>query len=120
MASAALAAATNFGLTGLFRPNRWQWGTSTETASKTWLPPTTAPATYQSCWAQALGGFGAATNFGLNGGSNPYSVAVGDFNGDGKQDLATANYNSNNVSILLGNGLGGFGDSHQLRRERGY
>ena len=38
----------------------------------------------------------------------PYSVAVGDFNGDGKPDLAVANYNSNNVSVLLGNGDGSF------------
>jgi thiol-disulfide isomerase/thioredoxin len=36
-------------------------------------------------------------------------VAVGDFNADGKLDLATANNNSDNVSILLGNGTGGFG-----------
>jgi hypothetical protein len=28
-------------------------------------------------------------------------VTVGDFNGDGKSDLATANFNSNNVSVLL-------------------
>ncbi|MBD1835364.1 DUF4347 domain-containing protein [Cyanobacteria bacterium FACHB-472] len=41
-------------------------------------------------------------------GPNPYSVTVGDFNGDGKQDLATANRTSNNVSILLGNGNGTF------------
>ncbi|WP_375443160.1 DUF4114 domain-containing protein, partial [uncultured Nostoc sp.] len=34
---------------------------------------------------------------------------VGDFNGDGKLDLAAANLNSNNVSVLLGNGTGGFG-----------
>ena len=33
---------------------------------------------------------------------------MGDFNGDGKQDLAVANFNSNNVSILLGNGAGNF------------
>ncbi|MEH2300284.1 MAG: FG-GAP-like repeat-containing protein, partial [Nostoc sp.] len=37
-----------------------------------------------------------------------YSVTVGDFNGDGKLDLATANRSSNNVSVLLGNGTGGF------------
>jgi hypothetical protein len=36
-------------------------------------------------------------------------VAVGDFNGDGKLDLAVANASSNNVSVLLGNGTGGFG-----------
>ncbi|NCS46422.1 MAG: VCBS repeat-containing protein, partial [Microcystis aeruginosa BS11-05] len=32
-----------------------------------------------------------------------------DFNGDGKSDLAVANYNSNNVSVLLGTGTGSFG-----------
>jgi uncharacterized protein (UPF0548 family) len=38
----------------------------------------------------------------------PYSVAVGDFNGDGKPDLAVANDGSNSVSVLLGNGDGTF------------
>ena len=33
---------------------------------------------------------------------------MGDFNGDGKQDLAVANVSSNNVSILLGDGAGSF------------
>jgi hypothetical protein len=41
-------------------------------------------------------------------GTNPASVAVGDFNGDGKLDLAVANSASNNVSVLLGNGDGTF------------
>ena len=41
-------------------------------------------------------------------GTVPYSVAVGDFNGDGKLDLAVANEGSNNVSVLLGNGDGTF------------
>jgi hypothetical protein len=44
-----------------------------------------------------------------SGGSFPHSVAVGDFNGDGRADLATPNAGSNNVSVLLGNGSGGFG-----------
>ena len=34
-------------------------------------------------------------------GSNPYSVSTGDLNGDGRQDLAVANYNSASVSIFL-------------------
>src|SRR5439155_10963871 len=42
-------------------------------------------------------------------GSEPNSVAIGDLNGDGKPDLATANWNSNTVSVLLGNGDGNFG-----------
>ena len=51
-------------------------------------------------------------NFSLNStiaaGENAKSVAVGDFNGDGKLDLAVANNLSNTVSILLGNGDGTF------------
>ncbi len=39
---------------------------------------------------------------------DPTSVAVGDFNGDGKLDLAVTNRSSNCVSILLGNGDGTF------------
>ena len=38
----------------------------------------------------------------------PNSVAVGDFNGDGKLDLAVANEFSCTVSILLGDGTGNF------------
>ena len=41
-------------------------------------------------------------------GDGPWSVAVGDFNGDGLQDLAVANRYSNNVSVHLGNGDGTF------------
>ena len=51
--------------------------------------------------------FGAPTNFGT--GSGPAAVIVGDFNNDGVQDLATANGNTNDVSVLLGNGAGSFG-----------
>ena len=54
------------------------------------------------------GRFTAAPSSPFPAGSQPNSVAVGDFNGDGKPDLAIANYNSNNVTVLLGNGTGGF------------
>ena len=54
------------------------------------------------------GGFTTAPGSPFGVGSGPFSVAVGDFNGDGKLDLATANPNSNNVTVLLGNGSGGF------------
>src|SRR5213083_3066427 len=36
------------------------------------------------------------------------SVAVGDFDGDGRLDLAVANNGSDDVSVLLGNGDGTF------------
>ena len=42
------------------------------------------------------------------GGNDPASVAVGDFNGDGKLDLVAANYNSKSVAVLLANGDGTF------------
>ena len=44
-------------------------------------------------------------------GTGPVSVAVGDFNLDGKPDLAAANTNSNNVTVLLGDGTGNFTSS---------
>src|SRR5438046_5429379 len=40
--------------------------------------------------------------------AHPTFVAVGDFNGDRVQDLAVANFDSNTISVLLGNGDGTF------------
>jgi hypothetical protein len=51
-------------------------------------------------------GFATAANY--PAGSSAWSVAVGDFNGDGKADLAVANNGGANVSILLGYGNGAF------------
>src|SRR5579884_3014728 len=45
-------------------------------------------------------------------GTTPVAVAVGDFNRDGKGDLAVANALSNTVSVLLGNGNGTFQTQH--------
>jgi hypothetical protein len=42
-----------------------------------------------------------ATNVDFPTGNRPVSVSIGDINGDGKPDLATANFNSNTASILL-------------------
>ena len=47
----------------------------------------------------------AAPSYGA--GNAPYWVTVGDFNGDGKPDLAVANWGGS-VSVLLGNGNGTF------------
>jgi hypothetical protein len=38
----------------------------------------------------------------------PFAVTVGDFNGDGNLDLATATLDANSVSVLLGQGDGTF------------
>ncbi len=40
-------------------------------------------------------------------GANPFAVAVGDFNGDGRPDLAVANLNSNTASVLLNTAAAG-------------
>ena len=42
-------------------------------------------------------------------GAGPAAVASGDFNGDGIQDIAVPNNTSHDVSVLLGDGAGGFG-----------
>jgi len=52
------------------------------------------------------GSFQAAVNYGAGG--SPRSVALGDFNGDAKPDIALANSASGYVSVLLGNGNGIF------------
>ena len=57
------------------------------------------------------GGFTQPADSPISAGNAPFSVAVGDFNLDGKLDLAVADDASNNVTILLGNGLGGFAQS---------
>jgi hypothetical protein len=44
------------------------------------------------------GSFAAKVDF--TPGSNPYSVAIGDLDGDGKLDLVVANFNSNSVSVF--------------------
>ncbi len=62
------------------------------------------------------GTFSAPVNFSV--GANPISITVGDINNDGKQDLAAANFGgffAGAVSILLGNGSGGFGFPTNLR-----
>ena len=62
---------------------------STATATKTSRWPTLNSNNVSVLLGNGAGGFGPATNF--NVGSSPVSMAVGDFNGDGNQDLAVAN-----------------------------
>ena len=50
----------------------------------------------------------AAPFLSFDTGIAPFSVAIGDLNGDDKPDLAVANSYPNTVSVLLGNGDGSF------------
>jgi hypothetical protein len=52
------------------------------------------------------GGFGAPANFAAGG--EPWSLDKGDFNEDGHLDIVTANWWSDDVSCLLGDGKGRF------------
>jgi FG-GAP-like repeat len=58
------------------------------------------------------GKFNTPTTFAAN---YPHDFVMGDFNGDGNVDLAAADlndgYNDNTLSVLLGDGQGGFGKS---------
>jgi hypothetical protein len=52
------------------------------------------------------GNFMSAVNYSV--GSQPRAVAIGDINSDGFEDIVSANYSSNNITLLAGNGLGTF------------
>ena len=54
------------------------------------------------------GTFPATATTYSSGGTHPRSIAVGDFNGDRKLDIAVGNHDSNNVGILLNKGNGTF------------
>jgi len=56
----------------------------------------------------AFGTFAPAVHYAVQ--TYPYSLALADFNHDGILDMAVANAGSGTVSILRGNGSGGFGD----------
>jgi uncharacterized protein (DUF2141 family) len=48
------------------------------------------------------GTFGTVTTYSTGDNSYPSNIAVADVNGDGKPDLLTANFNTNEVGVLLG------------------
>src|SRR5207237_6715154 len=61
---------------------------------------------------RADGPFAAAGQ--LPVGRSPRSLVAGDFSGDGRLDLATANGDAGDVSVLLGGGDGTFAAAAQL------
>ncbi|CAF3154083.1 unnamed protein product [Rotaria sp. Silwood2] len=52
--------------------------------------------------------FGSLVTYDVGSGSQPRTAAIGDFNSDGKSDIVVANYGTNNVAILLGDGYTNF------------
>ena len=54
------------------------------------------------------GSFTPAPGSPFPSGNSPNDIAVGDVNGDGKLDLAFANHDTKYVTVLLGDGRGGF------------
>lgn len=56
----------------------------------------------------ASGEFSAPLTFDTGGGIAPYAIALVDVSGDGKLDIVTANNESGDVSVLAGDGAGGF------------
>ncbi len=59
--------------------------------------------------ANADGTFNAASSFVPAGISNTDTVAVGDFDADGNQDLVIGDFSSGNLMVFYGNGNGTFG-----------
>jgi hypothetical protein len=70
------------------------------------LAPMLALFIARSCLATIPVQFAAATNCSV--GVDPVAIAIADFNGDGHLDIATANDATGDLTILLGDGQGGF------------
>ena len=54
------------------------------------------------------GSFISQMTYSVSPGSNPRSIVISDFNQDNRLDIAVSNYDTNNVSILIGYGNGSF------------
>src|SRR5687767_7589803 len=68
--------------------------------------PLTRPLLVEGLEERKLLTFAAAVDYPT--GVSPQAIVSADFNNDGRLDLATANYDSADISVLLGDGAGGF------------
>ena len=100
-------------LRGGVRSHRASWRvTSTATAAPTSPSPTPIDDDVSVLLGNGDGTFQPQVTYAV--GSSPDALVAGDFNGDGRTDLAVANSGSNDVSVLLGNGDGTFADPGQF------
>jgi hypothetical protein len=58
-----------------------------------------------------MGGFSPSPSSPISVGDRPSAIAAVDLNADGAADLVVANGGSDNLSILIGDGLGGFSET---------
>ena len=92
---------------GQSRP-RWRWRTSTATAGPTSSPPTAVPTTCRCCWATATAP--SATRPGSPSGRSRPRWRWGTSTATADPTSSPPTTGSDDVSVLLGNGDGTFGD----------
>ena len=82
--------------------------TGLATSSTKFFTPTFAPNTGNITTADMNGKVDFTTN------ANPYAVAIGDIDGDGKPDLIVANYSTNSISVFQNTSISGIINSNSF------
>src|ERR1035438_28962 len=88
-------------------PTPWRAAISTRTVKRT-SPLPNNNNTVSVFLGDGRGGFTNSPGSPFFVAGFPYSIAAGDFNGDGNPDLVVASSQSGTVTVLLGDGSGGF------------
>ncbi|GGF10995.1 FG-GAP-like repeat-containing protein [Hymenobacter cavernae] len=102
-----------------FKPGETVFATATQAVRSNGGATLASPHVFQftAAAAPSNGVFGGGSDPTV--GTNPYGVAAGDIDGDGDQDLVTANINSNTVSVRFNNGSGSFSGTQEVSVGRG-